>query len=232
MQSPARNPRSSTLRLAVLCSGRGSNLQALIDAQRAGRLAISIELVAGDKALAPALRRAEDAGIATLALAPKSYASRAAFDADLFAHIAQSKPDLIVLAGYMRIVSPDVLAPWAGRIINIHPSLLPKYPGLHTHQRVLDAGDAEHGASVHFVTAELDQGPTLAQATITVSADETPETLATRLLEHEHDLLISCVEMIASGRVTATANGIALDGTPLSAPLRLDADGSLQRIAS
>ncbi len=127
----ALGSQPSALRLAILASGRGSNLQALIDAQRAGRLPVEIALVGSDKAQAPALRRAEEAGIATLALDPKSYANRAAFDADLFARIAEHRPALIVLAGFMRILDPGVLAPWAGRIVNIHPSLLPKYRGLH-----------------------------------------------------------------------------------------------------
>ncbi|HEX7768414.1 MAG TPA: formyltransferase family protein, partial [Dokdonella sp.] len=126
------------LRVAVLASGRGSNLQALIDARRNGALDIEIVLVAGDKAQAQALRRAEAVGIPTLALDPRGYPTRAAYDTELFARIAASAPDLVVLAGFMRILDPSVLEPWSGRIINIHPSLLPKYPGLHTHRRALD----------------------------------------------------------------------------------------------
>src|SRR5690606_29995458 len=137
---PIPDPQSPVpaFKLAVLASGRGSNLQALIDARSEGRVPIEIVLVAGDKAQALALRRAEAAGIPTLALDPRGYASRAAYAADLFARVAASAPDLVVLAGFMRILDPVVLAPWSGRIINIHPSLLPKYPGLHTHRRVLE----------------------------------------------------------------------------------------------
>jgi phosphoribosylglycinamide formyltransferase-1 len=214
-------------RVAVLASGRGSNLQALIDAQREGRLAIDIVLVASDKAQAIALRRAEEAGVATLALDPKSYSSRAEFDADLFARVAAHAPDLIVLAGYMRILDPAALAPWHGRIINIHPSLLPKYPGLHTHRRALEAGDTTHGASVHYVTAELDAGPSIAQAEIAVTAGDTPETLAERLLEREHRLLVECVALIAGGRIALGDSGVMYDGALMASPLRLADDGRL-----
>lgn len=216
---------ASRLAVAVLASGRGSNLQALIDARRDGRLPIDLVLVASDKAAAIALRRAEDAGIATLALDPKTYPDRAAFDADLFARVAAAAPDLIVLAGYMRILDPAVLLPWSGRIINIHPSLLPKYPGLHTHRRALEAGDTEHGASVHYVTAELDGGPPLAQVQIAIIAGDTPETLAERLLQREHRLLVACVGLIAAGRIALAGSGIVFDGMPLTAPLLIGDDG-------
>ena len=156
-------------RVVVLASGRGTNLGALIDARRSGKLAIDIVLVASDKADAPALRLAEDAGIATLALDPSGYANRAAFDADLFARVAAAQPDLVVLAGFMRILDPAALEPWVGGAINIHPSLLPKHRGLRTHARALAEGDAVHGASVHFVTAELDGGPVLGQTPVRVA---------------------------------------------------------------
>ena len=216
-----------TFRIAVLASGRGSNLQALIDAQRAGALPIEIVLVAGDKAGARALRRAEDAGIPTVALDPKSYPTRVAFDVDLFGRIAASAPDLLVLAGFMRILDPAALAPWQGRAINIHPSLLPKYPGLHTHRRAIEAGDAVHGATVHFVTAELDGGPGIAQASIDVRHGETPEALAKRVLEREHRLLVASVGLIASGRITLRDGAVHFDDAPLASPLRLGRDDRL-----
>lgn len=224
---PNPESRIPAFKLAVLASGRGSNLQALIDARARGQLAVEIVLVAGDKARALALRRAEAAGIPTLALDPRSYPTRAAFDADLFARVAASEPDLVVLAGFMRILDPAVLAPWSGRIINIHPSLLPKYPGLHTHRRVLEEGDAEHGSSVHFVTAELDGGPVLAQAAIAVLPGDTPDTLAERLLAHEHRLLVASVAAIAAGRLRLGGRGVLHDDSPLASPLRL-VDGHLQ----
>jgi phosphoribosylglycinamide formyltransferase-1 len=209
-----------TLRVAVLASGRGSNLEALIDA----KLPIEIVLVASDRADALALRIAEAAGIATLALDPRSYADRATFDADLFARIADAAPDLLVLAGFMRILDPAVLAPWAGRAINIHPSLLPKYRGLRTHERAIRAGDAVHGASVHFVTAELDGGPVIAQVEIPLAGGDTPAALAARLLPLEHRLLVACVDLIAAKRVALERDAIVFDGRRLSAPLRFRDD--------
>jgi phosphoribosylglycinamide formyltransferase-1 len=208
------------LRVAVLASGRGSNLQALIDARDAGA-PIELVLVASDKPGAPALRRAEAAGIAALALAPKAFATRAGFDEVLFARIAAHSPDLIVLAGFMRIIDPGALAPWAGRIINIHPSLLPKYPGLQTHRRALEAGDSVHGATVHYVTAELDGGPPIARVEIPVQAGDTPESLAERLLHDEHRLLVAAISLIATGRLAFAGSRVVFDGEPLAAPLCL-----------
>jgi phosphoribosylglycinamide formyltransferase-1 len=213
-----------TLRIAVLASGRGSNLAALIDAERNGRLPIEIVLVASDRADAIALRTAEAADIATLALDPRGYAERASFDADLFARIAEAAPDLLVLAGFMRILDPAVLVPWAGRAINIHPSLLPKYRGLRTHERAIAAGDAIHGASVHFVTAELDGGPVVAHVEIPIADDDTPATLAARLLPLEHRLLIACVDLIAARRLSLEGDKIVFEGRTLSAPLKLRDD--------
>ena len=211
-------------RVAVLISGRGSNLQALIDAQRRGRLAAEIVLVASNKPAADGLRRAEESGIEILALDPTAWPDRPSYDAALFARVAASAPDLIVLAGFMRILDPAAVAPWQGKMINIHPSLLPKYPGLKTHQRALAAGDATHGASVHYVTADLDGGPVIAQAQLSIEAGDTPEGLAARLLPLEHRLLRGCVDLIARGRLHLGEAGIELDGQVLTAPLRLDAD--------
>lgn len=208
------------LRIAVLASGRGSNLAALIAAREAGTLPVDFVLVASDKATAGALRLAEAADIPTLALSPKDYPDRPSFDHALFGHLETSGAELLVLAGFMRVIDAAVVAEWRGRAINIHPSLLPKYPGLHTHRRCLEAGDAEHGASVHYVTAELDGGPVVAQARIPVGAGDTETTLAQRLLAEEHRLLPAVVGAIASGRLCW--NGRALfDGRPLAMPLTL-----------
>ncbi|HEY9130249.1 MAG TPA: phosphoribosylglycinamide formyltransferase [Dyella sp.] len=213
---------TAPLRIAVLASGRGSNLAALLTARECGGLAIQPTLVASDKADAGALRLAEAAGVPTLALNPRSYPSRRDFDLDLFARIADSGAELIVLAGYMRILDGGALQPWVGRMINIHPSLLPKYRGLHTHRRALEAGDAEHGASVHYVTAELDGGPVIAQARISVMPNDDEDTLAQRLLAHEHRLLPAVVGCIAEGRLgLAGADTVLFDGAALTAPLRL-----------
>jgi phosphoribosylglycinamide formyltransferase-1 len=209
------------LPIAVLASGRGSNLAALLAARDAGTLPVDFALVAGDRAEAPALRVAERHGIPTLALDPRGYATRRAFDLDLFARLAASGAQLLVLAGFMRILDAEALAPWHGRMINVHPSLLPKYRGLHTHRRALEAGDAEHGASVHFVTAELDGGPVIAQTRLDVQPGDTEAGLAARLLPLEHRLLAGVVGLIAAGRLHLDGARIVFDGATLRTPLHL-----------
>jgi phosphoribosylglycinamide formyltransferase (EC 2.1.2.2) len=204
------------LRVAALASGRGSNLAALI----AAGLPVEFVLVGSDKAKAGALAIARDAGIPAVAMSTKDFPDRVAFDRALFGAVADAKPDLLVLAGYMRIIDASVVAAWEGRAINIHPSLLPKYQGLHTHRRCLEAGDTEHGASVHYVTAELDGGPVVAQARISVGPQDTEETLAERLLVEEHRLLPAVVGAIASGRLRWQGEP-TLDGHPLVNPLAI-----------
>ena len=187
----------ATFRLAVLASGRGSNLKALLDAIAAGTLAAEVVGVFSDKRSAGALEIARSAGIPVQCFSPRDFPDRASFDRALFAAVDACAPDLIVLAGFMRILSPDVVAARPGRLINIHPSLLPKYPGLHTHQRALEAGDAEHGATVHWVTADLDAGPAIAQARLSIGPEDTADTLAARLLPLEHELLVRVVSGLA-----------------------------------
>ena len=216
------------MRVAVLASGRGSNLQALIDARFAGALDIELVGVFSDKAKAVALERARTHGIAAVALDPRDHYDRLAFDEALFAAVDETTPDLIVCAGYMRLISPEVVDRYAGRMINIHPSLLPAYQGLKTHARVLAAGDAVHGASVHFVTAELDGGPVIAQVRMDVLDDDTPDAMAARLLPREHKLLVATVALLARRHVFPTPFGIAIDGRLQEAPLELDADGVLR----
>ena len=219
----------SPLHVALLASGRGSNLAALLAARERGELPIDITLVASDKPAAAALQLAAQAGIPTLALDPRSYPSRADFDRDLFARVAASGAQLLVLAGFMRILDADALAPWLGRMINIHPSLLPKYPGLHTHRRALAAGDVEHGASVHYVTAELDGGPVIARVELPIEPGDDEHRLAERLLPLEHRLLPAVVRLIAAGRLQLRDDRVWLDGAPLHDPLQWDADGQLNR---
>ncbi len=221
----------SPLKIAVLASGRGSNLAALIAARDAGTLPVEFVLVASDKAAAGALRLAEAAGIPTLTLDPRAFPDRRSYDLELFGRVQASGAQLLVLAGFMRVIDGAALAPWAGRVLNIHPSLLPKYRGLHTHRRALEAGDAEHGASVHFVTAELDGGPLIAQARLAIRPGDDEDSLAARLLPLEHRLLPAVVNLIAERRLALTAAGVALDGAPLRAPLRLT-DTGLQRAES
>jgi phosphoribosylglycinamide formyltransferase-1 len=205
----------------VFASGRGSNFAALLAAQQRGELPIALRALLSDKRTAPALLLAEQGGVAAEALAPRDFPDRPSFDLALFARAASYAPDLIVLAGYMRMIDPAVLAPWVGRTLNIHPSLLPKYPGLHTHARALEEGDVLHGASVHFVTAELDGGPVIAQAEIDVRAGDTPDALAARLLPLEHRLLRACVALFARGRIALQDDAVRLDGARLSVPLSL-----------
>jgi len=209
----------------VLASGRGSNLAALLDAQARGDLPVEFVLVGSDRAGAGALRLAEAVNIPTLALDPRSYPDRRAFDLDLFRRIAASGADWLVLAGFMRILDGEALKPWVGRIINIHPSLLPKYRGLHTHRRALEAGDREHGASVHFVTAELDGGPVIAQAYLPIEAGDDEQLLAQRLLPLEHRLLPTVLALLVSGRLQWDGRAPRFDGQPLAAPLRLGEHG-------
>ncbi|WP_074550629.1 phosphoribosylglycinamide formyltransferase [Dyella sp. AtDHG13] len=210
------------LRVAVLASGRGSNLQSLIAARDAGQLPVDFVAVGSDKADAGALQLAKDAGIPTFTLDPKGFAKRRDFDIELFRQLDASGAQVLVLAGFMRIIDGQALAPWVGRMINIHPSLLPKYRGLHTHRRALEAGDVEHGASVHYVTAELDGGPVIAQARIAVEPGDDEARLAQRLLAFEHQLLPAVLKLMAEQRLDLIApDRVALDGKLIAAPLQL-----------
>lgn len=212
-----------SLRLAVLASGRGSNLQAIVDAIAAGALDAEVIGVWSDRADAQALVRARAAGIAAHAVRPRDFDTRAAHDAALFDAIDAAGAELIVCAGYMRLIGADVLATRAGRLLNIHPSLLPAFKGLDTHQRALDAGVTEHGASVHFVTAELDGGPVVAQVRVEVLAADDAPTLAARVLTREHPLLLETLRWIAAGRVQLHGDGVYVDGRRASEPLQLAA---------
>jgi len=177
-----------TRKLVILISGSGSNLQAFIDATRSGALPAQIACVISNKAGVLGLERAAKAGIPTQVLSHKDFASREDYDCALLSIVQQYQPDLVILAGFMRILTPQFVAPLYGKLMNIHPSLLPKYPGLHTHQRALDAGDSEAGATVHFVSTELDGGPIIIQARVPVLPEDDANTLAARVLEQEHDI--------------------------------------------
>lgn len=211
--------RRGRLRLAVLISGRGSNMLALAEACSSGRVDAQIVLVLSDRPEAAGLRSAAALGLPTAVI--ERTADRSGFENALSAAIEASGADLVLLAGFMRVLSAQFVQRHAGRVLNIHPSLLPKFKGLHTHERALAARESEHGASVHLVTAELDGGPVLCQASVPVRADDTAESLAARVLEQEHRLYPLAVQLLAAGRVELTATGIRLDGQPLRAPLRL-----------
>lgn len=220
---PIPEPQSRPYRVAVLASGRGSNLQALLNAIADGSLAAAIVGVFSDRPSAVALQRARDAGIPARSLRPKAFATRAEFDAALFAAVDEVQPDLIVCAGYMRLIGGAAADARQGRIINIHPSLLPAFKGLRTHQQALDAAAAEHGASVHFVTPDLDGGPVIAQARVPVHANDDADTLAARVLEREHPLLVETVRWLAAGRIALAEDVVHVDGRP-RAPLQLAAN--------
>ena len=206
----------SRLRLAVLISGRGSNLLAIHAACQRGALDADIVLVASDRA-APGIDAARAAGLQAEVIDARQFADRAAHDAAMQARIDAARPDVVVLAGYMRILTPAFVAHYAGRLLNIHPSLLPRHKGLHTHRRVLEAGEAEHGASVHYVTAELDGGPVVLQARVPVLPGDTEAALSARVQGREHSIYPEVLQWIASGRLVYR-DGPVLDGEPLRSP--------------
>lgn len=186
-------------RIVILISGRGSNMQAIVRAAREEQWPAQIVAVISNRSDAAGLEYASNNGIATEVIPSKQYTTRESFDADLREAIDRFTPDLVVLAGFMRILTPDFVAHYKGRMLNIHPSLLPDFPGLHTHQRALDAGVKEHGATVHFVTAELDHGPTVARATVPVLPGDTEDVLSARVLEQEHRLYPQAVREFIDG---------------------------------
>lgn len=185
------------LTLVVLISGEGTNLQAIIDEIAAGRLPARIAAVISNRPGVPGLERARRAGLPALALDHRGFADRTVFDRQLATTIDRYHPDLVVLAGYMRILTAEIVRRYAGRMINLHPSLLPKYPGLDTHARALAAGEKEHGASVHFVTEDLDSGPVIVQESLPVEPGDTPETLRLKVQQIEHRLLPTAIRALA-----------------------------------
>lgn len=206
--------------LVILISGTGRNLQAIIQAHSQGRLNADIHAVISNRANAPGLDRARTAGIGVQVVKPHKGQTRDEYDARLIAEIDQYHPDVVVLAGFMRILSSGFVQHYSGRLVNIHPSLLPRHRGLDTHRRVIAAGDKKHGASVHFVTEDLDAGPVVLQGSITVDAGETPESLADRLMRKvETRIYPQALEWIASGRIKLRPHGIEFDGQPLETPI-------------
>lgn len=202
-------------KLAILISGRGSNLGAFIDACAAGALAAEISIVISNNPDAPGLALAGAAGIPTAVVNHRDYADRESFDAALVSALALHDPDLVILAGFMRILTPVFVEPFQGRLMNIHPSLLPKYPGLNTHQRALDAGDTLAGVTVHFVTLELDGGPPIIQAHVPVEAGDTAERLAERVNREELVIYPLAARWFLEGRLQLTPSGATLDGSLL-----------------
>jgi len=204
-----------TRRIVVLISGSGSNLQAIIDACNTPDYPGKIVAVISNKSDAYGLTRAENSSIENHVLSHKSYESRDDYDQALIQKIDTYQADLIVLAGFMRILTPAFVQHFSGKLLNIHPSLLPKYQGLNTHQRAIDAGDTEHGVSVHFVTEELDGGPVILQAKIPIFAEDDAEILASRIHEQEHRIYPLVVKWFCSDRVMMAGGKAVLDGISL-----------------
>lgn len=216
-------------RTVVLVSGDGSNLQAILDQWRRGALAIDVVGVISDRPGVRALDRAAAAGVPAITVPWGAPASRAESARRLEAALDDLRPDLVVLAGFMRILEPSLVDAYAGRMLNVHPSLLPKYPGLHTYRRALEAGDHEHGTTVHFVTPELDAGPGIIQYRVPVRPGDTESSLRERVVAGEHRIYPRAIAWVAAGRAELRGNEAWLDGAPLSGPVVVDeqTDGSV-----
>jgi phosphoribosylglycinamide formyltransferase-1 len=211
-------------RIAILLSGRGSNMEALARACAADAVSADVALVLSDRPAAPGLDLARALGLETVAVRREAFADRDAFEAELRREIDAREPQLLVLAGFMRVLGTAFVDAYAGRLLNIHPSLLPRHKGLSTHHKVLAAGEREHGASVHFVTAELDGGPVVLQGRVPVHPEDDVAALSARVQRCEHRIYPKVVQWFASGRLRCGASGIELDGRPLERPLVEDCD--------
>jgi phosphoribosylglycinamide formyltransferase-1 len=202
-------------RLVVLISGGGSNLQSFIDACENGSLNAEVAAVISNKVGVKGLERAAKANIPGIVIDHRAFDCREEFDENLAELIESFNPDLVVLAGFMRILTPDFVTRFLGKLINIHPSLLPAYPGLHTHQRAIDAGDKEAGATVHFVTPELDGGPSVLQARVAVKTDDSADDLAARVLGYEHQIYPQAAQWFCQGRLVMEEGLAVMDGKAL-----------------
>ena len=215
---------TASAKAAVLISGGGSNLQSIIDASLDGQIGVDVAVVVSNVAGVGGLARAESAGIATECIVNGDFEDRESFDQALIDVLDSYEPDIVILAGFMRILSPVFVNRFAGRLLNIHPSLLPAYPGLRTHQRVIDAGESIHGCTVHFVTEELDCGPSIIKGQVLIDADDTADTLAARVLAVEHKIYPIAADLVARGRVRFDGTEITLDGKPMVEPVAYSED--------
>ncbi|MGL4455936.1 MAG: phosphoribosylglycinamide formyltransferase [Plesiomonas sp.] len=206
---------SSSKNIVVLASGNGSNLQAILDACESGRIQGQVTAVISDRADAFALERAQSANIPAEVLRQRDFADRDSFDAALAEAVSRYQPDLVVLAGFMRVPNSAFVQQFSGKLLNIHPSLLPKYRGLNTHQRAIDAGDTVHGASIHFVTEQLDGGPIILQAQVPIFEDDTAAEVAQRVQEQEHRSYPLVINWYLDGRLSYQENQAWMDGKPL-----------------
>lgn len=217
-----RAPTRSLPRVVVLISGAGTNLHAIIQHQRDGRLPLHLCAVVCNRPSATGLSHAHHAKIPTRIIDHTCYSTREAFDNALQTAIDTYDPDLVVLAGFLRILTAGFVQHYHGRLLNIHPSLLPRYPGLHTHQAALDSGDQEHGATVHFVTDELDGGPRVLQARVKINPADTAQSLASRVLQCEHQIYPLVIKWFTQGRLRLSPQGVTLDGQILADVLQFD----------
>lgn len=216
----------SRLPVVILISGRGSNMLAIAEKAARDELPIDIRAVVSDKPDAAGLAAASAMGLTARALSPREFADRPAYDAALAQLVSSYSPGLVVLAGFMRILSPVFIAAFADRILNVHPSLLPKYRGLHTHRRAIEAGDSVHGVSVHFVTEELDGGPVVIQARVPVLPSDTEGDLSARVQREEHRIYPQAIEWFARGRLALRDQRPWLDDRPLAEPVVVDTEGA------
>ena len=222
MMRPPGEPEKKP-RIVILISGSGSNMPAIAEAVKSGDIDAEVAAVISNRPEAAGLQKARDRDIPCVGLDHKEYQSREHFDVALMRKIDEYEPDVLVLAGFMRILTPDFVRRYEGRMLNIHPSLLPKYQGLNTHQRAIDAGDSEHGVTVHFVTEVLDDGPNVIQAAVTINADDDATNLQKRVQQQEHIIYPIAVKWFVSGRLVMKDNKALLDGKQLpEAGLRLE----------
>jgi phosphoribosylglycinamide formyltransferase-1 len=205
---------------AVLISGSGTNLQAIIDEVASGQLDLDLSVVLSNRPDAAGLERAKKADISTECVRHQDYPQRALFDAALVETLDRYQPDLIILAGFMRILTGTFVNHFSGRVLNIHPSLLPKFPGLDTHQRAIDAGEEWHGSTVHFVTEDLDGGPVIIQGRVPVMPDDSAAVLAARVLAVEHKIYPEAARLFAAGRIECREGSVWFDGERLAEPLQ------------
>lgn len=224
--APAMRAPPPPLPIVILISGRGSNMGVIARAAASGELPVAVRAVISDQPAAAGLALATTLGLRTEVLSPTGFATRADYDRCLTDLVAAHRPALVVLAGFMRILSPVFIHAFAERIMNVHPSLLPRYRGLHTHRRVLAAGEVVHGASVHFVTEELDGGPVIVRACIDVLADDTEASLSARVQTQEYRIYPQAVDWFARGRLELRNGNLWMDGAQLAEPITIDARGT------
>jgi len=207
---------STAKRLVILVSGGGSNLQSLIDGCASGEINASVSAVISNNPDAGGLARAAKAGIPNVAIDHRTFDSRESFDQALSELIDSFSPDLVILAGFMRILTAQFVTHYLGRIMNIHPSLLPAYPGLHTHRRAIEAGDQQAGATVHFVTPELDGGPSIIQAQVEIDSSDNEDSLASKVLGFEHKIYPEAVKWFCDNRLVMENNQVKIDNSLIS----------------